>query len=218
MRYKVTHPEPCDAGTQIASDGGSIANSPNGPTFDNPPAHSNHPAEPFLKGMHTLARGCPSAAPGYPGSAPPQERFIPEGNAYGGPGFDSARENDFLRGRTMPRVPRFGHYAVRRPARSPRPGLCNPYRIEFCLGPVTRGSHVPWQPRARICKSFRLVPALDVFRWASPNFGSFLGSTTDSRQRPHELRSTTHSGVMADRWATMIDGPRKQSLQDRGVY
>jgi hypothetical protein len=46
------------AGTQIASDVGSIANSPNGPTFHAPPAHSNHPAETFLKGMHTLARGC----------------------------------------------------------------------------------------------------------------------------------------------------------------
>jgi hypothetical protein len=62
--------------------------------------------------------------------------------------------------------PRSRPYAIRPPARSPRPGICNPYRIESYYGPATRGSHVPWQPRARICKSFRLVPALDVFRWA----------------------------------------------------
>jgi hypothetical protein len=63
----------------------------------------------------------------------------------------------------MPLGRHTGPDAIRHPARSPRPGLCNPYRIEFCLGSVTRGSHVPWQPRARICKSFRLVPAPNVF-------------------------------------------------------
>jgi hypothetical protein len=60
MKSLATHPEVCDAGTEIASDGGSTTNSPNGPTIHDPLAHSNHPAEPFLKGMHTLARGCPA--------------------------------------------------------------------------------------------------------------------------------------------------------------
>ena len=31
---------------------------PQRPDDPAPPAHSNHSAEPFLKGMHTLARGC----------------------------------------------------------------------------------------------------------------------------------------------------------------
>ena len=88
----------------------------------------------------------------------------------------------------MPLGRHTGPYAIHHPARSPRPGIGNPYRIEFCLGSVTRGSHVPWQPRARICKSFRLVPALDVFRWARPNFGFVVGSTADSRPRPHDPR------------------------------
>ena len=48
MRDKATPPEVCGSVTQIASDVGSIANSPNDPTFHAPPAHSNHPAEPFL--------------------------------------------------------------------------------------------------------------------------------------------------------------------------
>ena len=86
----------------------------------------------------------------------------------------------------MPLGRHSGPYAIRHAARSPRPGICNPYRIEFCPGTVTRGSHVRWQPRARICKSFRLVSALDVFRWVGPNFGSILGSTTDSRTRLHD--------------------------------
>jgi hypothetical protein len=60
MRSKATPPEVCGFGTQIASDGGSIANSRNDPTFNDPPAHSNHPTEPFLKGMHTLAQVCGS--------------------------------------------------------------------------------------------------------------------------------------------------------------
>jgi hypothetical protein len=58
MKSLATHPGVCDAGTEIASDVGSIANSPIGLTFHDPPAHSNRPAETFLKGMHTLARGC----------------------------------------------------------------------------------------------------------------------------------------------------------------
>jgi len=48
MRYKTTPSEVCGFVTQIASDVGSIANSRNDPTFHDPPAHSNHPAEPFL--------------------------------------------------------------------------------------------------------------------------------------------------------------------------
>jgi hypothetical protein len=60
MKSQTTHPEVCDTDTEIASYRGSIANSPNVPTFHDPPAHSNHPAESFLKGMHNLARGCPA--------------------------------------------------------------------------------------------------------------------------------------------------------------
>ena len=37
---------------------GSMTNLPNAPTIHDLPAHSNLSAEPFLKGMHTLARGC----------------------------------------------------------------------------------------------------------------------------------------------------------------
>jgi hypothetical protein len=48
MRDKTTPPEVCGFVTQIASDVGSIANSRNDPTFHDPPAHSNYPAEPFL--------------------------------------------------------------------------------------------------------------------------------------------------------------------------
>ena len=48
MRDKATPHEVCGVVTQIAFDGGSIANSRNDPTFHAPPAHSNHPAEPFL--------------------------------------------------------------------------------------------------------------------------------------------------------------------------
>jgi hypothetical protein len=48
MRDKATPHEVCGVGTQIASNVGSIANSRNDPTFRDPPAHSNHPAEPFL--------------------------------------------------------------------------------------------------------------------------------------------------------------------------
>ena len=58
MQTKATHPEVCDAGRGIASDVGSMTNSPNGPTIYDPPVHSNQTAQPFLKGMHTLARGC----------------------------------------------------------------------------------------------------------------------------------------------------------------
>jgi hypothetical protein len=60
MRYKATPHEVCGFVTQIASDVGSIANSRNDPTFHDPRTNSNHPAEPFLQGMHNLARGCPS--------------------------------------------------------------------------------------------------------------------------------------------------------------
>jgi hypothetical protein len=120
MKSLATHPEVCDAGTAIASDGGSMTNSPNGPTIHDPPAHSNRPAEPFLKGVHTLARGC-QAKRWLPRVRAPQDRFIPEGNVYGGPGFDSVRENDPLRGRTMPHGPRSEPYEIRRPAQAPRP-------------------------------------------------------------------------------------------------
>jgi len=48
MRSMATPLEVCDAGTEIAFDGGSMTNSPNGPTIYDPPVHSNHPAEPFL--------------------------------------------------------------------------------------------------------------------------------------------------------------------------
>jgi hypothetical protein len=82
---------------------------------------------------------------------------------------------------------------------TPPPGICNPYRIEFCLGPVTRGSHVPWQPRARICKSFRLVPDPPVFHCVGPNCGSIVGSPTTSPHpshatglTPYAPRSATH--------------------------
>ncbi len=54
------------------------------------------------------------------------------------------------------------------PRGHPISGLCNPYRIEFCLGLVTRGSHVPWQPRARICKTFRLAPSRMRARQVNP--------------------------------------------------
>jgi hypothetical protein len=57
-KTNATHPEVCDVGTEIASDVGSMTNSPTAPMIHDPPAPSNHPAEPFLKGMHTLARGC----------------------------------------------------------------------------------------------------------------------------------------------------------------
>ena len=92
MRSMATPREVCGAGTDSAFDVGSIANSLIGPTFHDPPAHSNHPTEPFLKGMHTLARGCP-ALRWLPRVRAPKTRFIPEGNAYGGPDFDMARKN-----------------------------------------------------------------------------------------------------------------------------
>jgi len=165
-----------------------------GPGYPGPtPIHARHPGAHKSAGR-IIPDGNAYPSPGLASEAlatpglRPKRHFIPEGNAYGGPAFDSARDKDPLRGRAMPRGPRFVPYAIRLPARSPRPGLCNPYRIEFCLGSVTRGSHVPWQPRARICKSFRLVPAPDVFRLARPNFGSVVGSTTDSRPRPHDPR------------------------------
>jgi len=140
--------------------------------------------------MHNLARGCPA------------KRRLPRVRSPGvihscreciwGFGFDSACEQDPLGGRAMPRGRHSGPYEIRHPARSPRPGLCNPYRIEFCLGSVTRGSHVPWQPRARICKSYRLVPAPSVFRCAGPKFGSVVGSPTTSPHRSHVTGFTPH--------------------------
>ena len=72
-KSKATHPEVCDAGTEIASDLGSMTNSPKGPTFLHPPAHSNHPVETFLKGMHPLL---PSGAPATPGKIPKSASFL----------------------------------------------------------------------------------------------------------------------------------------------
>ena len=128
--------------------------SSNGPTFHDPPAHSNHPAEPCPKGM-------------------PVEGMISTGLVTTPPLVPAPRGTVHALGPTQPAFPR----------KHPALGLCNPYRIEFCLGTVTRGSHVPWQPRARICKSFRLVSTLDVFCWAKPSFVSHVSSTTTCRQR-----------------------------------
>jgi hypothetical protein len=185
MKCKATHPEVCDTGTQIASDVGSIANSPNG-------RHDLRPSRAFQPPGRTIPEGNAYPSPGLPSGAlatpgpRPKRRFIPEGNAYGGPCFDSAREND---------APSWPHHASGRtrsaaPRKHPAPGLCNPFRIESCLGPVTRGSHVPWQPRARVYKSFRLDPAPNVFCWAKPSFVSLVSSTTRSRLQPHGLRPT----------------------------
>ena len=57
LKFLATQPEVSDVGTEIASDVGSTTTSPNDPRNQAPLTHSNHPAEPFLKGMHTLARG-----------------------------------------------------------------------------------------------------------------------------------------------------------------
>jgi len=102
--------------------------------------------------------GVAQRSAGYPGSDP-QERFIPVGNASGDLASTRLLKTTVHRARTSPPGPRFGPHVTRHPAQVPRPGLCNPYRIEFCLGSVTRGSHVPWQPRAMVSKSFRLAPA-----------------------------------------------------------
>ncbi len=119
----------------------------------------------------------------------PPGRTIPEGNAYPSPGLPSGapatpgqlpKSESFLKGmhmgdlastrlvitipvvaRTTPHGP--GPMQSAPPRKHPAPGICNPYRIESCVGPVTRGTHVAWQRRARICKSFRLVPAPTLF-------------------------------------------------------
>jgi hypothetical protein len=66
--------------------------------------------------------------------------------------------------------------------------VANSFRVEPMGGTVTRGRHVPCQPRARIGKSYRLVPDPAVFCWARPSFVSLVSSTTNSRQRPHDPR------------------------------
>ena len=105
MKSLATHPEVCDAGTAIASDGGSMTNSPNGPTIHAPPAHSNRPADPFLKGM-------------YPGDLA-STRFVKTIPCVAAP-----CRTVHAPSRTKSAAPR------KHPAR----GLCNPYRIESCLG------------------------------------------------------------------------------------
>jgi hypothetical protein len=82
MRSKATDPEVWDAGTEIASGVVSMTNCPNGPTIYTPLAHSNHPSEPFVKGMHTLARGCQTER-WLPRVRSQYQRFIPDGNAQG---------------------------------------------------------------------------------------------------------------------------------------
>jgi hypothetical protein len=77
---------------------GSTTNSPNGCTIHADPAHPNHPAEPFLKGLHTLAQ----RSAGYPGYDS-QERFIPQGNASG----------DLASTRLIKRSPLWPHHAAR---------------------------------------------------------------------------------------------------------
>jgi len=47
------------------------------------------------------------------------------------------------------RSTRSGPHTTRPPAQAPHLGIGNSFRMEFCLGPVTRGSHVPWQPRGQ---------------------------------------------------------------------
>jgi len=183
--------------------------------------------------MHNLARGCPAKRRLPRVRAPRTLHSCRE--CIWGFGFDSTCEKDSRRGRAMPLGRNTGPDATRHPARSPRPDICNPYRIEFCLGSVTRGSHVPWQPRARISKSFRLAPAPGSIPLGQAQFLFPLGrddrrpqesprprvvdvkkhqdmqviqtcsgpgriplgqaqfrSTTNSRQRHHEPRSTVH--------------------------
>jgi hypothetical protein len=95
------------------------------------------------------------------------------------------------RARTSPHGPRFGPHVTRHPAQVPRTGLCNPYRIDFCLGSVTRGSHVPWQPRAMDPSPSDLLRPRGLFRWSKPNFDSRLGATTDAPKSPHDPRLLT---------------------------
>ncbi len=167
---------------------GSTTNSPNGCTIHANPAPSNHPTEPFLKGMHNLARGC-QAERWLPRVRAPQERFIPEGNAYGGHGFDSAREKDPPRGRAMCLGSRFGPYAIPPPARSPRHGICIPTGLSSVWGPspvvaTCRGNPGPGY-----------ASPSDVFRARPYSAGPgrisvpARGSTTNLRQRHQASRS-----------------------------
>ncbi len=48
-------------------------------------------------------------------------------------------------------------------------------------GTVTRGRHVPWPPRARICKSFRLSRPPGGWRCAGSELGSKVISSADTR-------------------------------------
>jgi hypothetical protein len=129
MKSLATHPEVCDAGTEIVSDGGSTTNSPNGPTIHDPLAHSNHPAEPFLKGMHTLARGCPAEL-WLPRVRAPQDRFIPEGNAYGDLASTRLVKTIPYVAASCPTVHASGRTQSVASRKHPARGICNPYRIE----------------------------------------------------------------------------------------
>ena len=62
--------------------------------------------------------------------------------------------------------------------------------IRIRQGHRLRCRHVPWRHRAKRGKCIRLVPGLAVFCWAGLSFGSILGSTSNSRQRPHGPRPT----------------------------
>jgi hypothetical protein len=86
--------------------------------------HSKQPAETFLKGMHTLARGCP-ALRWLPRVRAPKTRFIPEGNAYGGPDFDMARKNT---------PPALGPIAKRKPVSIVLTGTVQSLAGRNCVG------------------------------------------------------------------------------------
>jgi len=134
--------------------------------------------------------GVAQRSAGYPGSDPP-ERFIPVGNASGDLASTRLLKTTVHRARTSPTGPRFGPHVTRHPAQVPRPGLCNPYRIEFCLGSVTRGSHVPWQPRAMVSKSFRLAPAPGSLPLGQAQFRLPLGRDERLPKSPHDPRLLT---------------------------
>ena len=155
--------------------------------------------------MHTLARGCP-AKRRLPRVRSPRVIHSCRECIWGF-GFDSACEQHPMGGRAMPLGRHTGPDAIRHPARSPRPGICNPYRIEFYLGS---------QPGVATCRGnpgLGYASPSDLFR-APPDSGvprRFSVASGDRRQIPvnvitnHSRQSTTH-GCCGDKALPWVGG------------